>query len=164
MSGVGVNWLLFIEGALGSLVFSKSFFTCSSNLSSLNELLQQEPQHPAVVLLLQHPFAPNACVLHQVFNDENMIRQQQPQASALESAMISVKVTSLGWRLNRRACVMVRKWEGENLFVELLFAYLAVLCYVGGKVWWSLINGVYVRRQLKYRLLWLNRLCETLLS
>ena len=53
---VGINW------ALGSLVFSKSSFTCSSNLSSLNELLQQEPQHPAVVLLLQHPFAPNVSV------------------------------------------------------------------------------------------------------
>ena len=57
MFWVGINW------ALGSLVFSKSFFTCSSNLSSSNELLQQqEPQHPAVILLLQHPFAPNASV------------------------------------------------------------------------------------------------------
>jgi hypothetical protein len=65
MSGVGVNWSLFkfvIVGALGSLVFSMSFLTCSSNLSSLNELSQQEPQHPAVELLLQQPFAPNASV------------------------------------------------------------------------------------------------------
>jgi len=63
MSEVGANWSFLLMGALGSLVFSKSSFTCSSNLSSLKELLQQEPQHPAVVLLLQHPFAPNVSVV-----------------------------------------------------------------------------------------------------
>jgi len=85
MFWVGITW------ALGSLVFSKSFFTCSSNLSSSNELLQQQqgPQHPAVVLLLQHPFAPHACVLHQVFSDENKKKQQAPQILP-QSAMISV--------------------------------------------------------------------------
>ena len=53
---VGVNWPLFVS------VFSESSFICSSNLSSLNDLSKQEPQHPAVELLLQHPFAPNAPV------------------------------------------------------------------------------------------------------
>ena len=45
--------------ALGSLVFSKSFFTCSSNMSSSNDLPQQDPQHPALLFLLpQQPSAP----------------------------------------------------------------------------------------------------------
>ncbi len=44
-----ICWLLlFMLGtAFGSLVFSISFLTCSSKMSSSNDLLQQEPQQPA---------------------------------------------------------------------------------------------------------------------
>jgi hypothetical protein len=49
-------------GVFGSLVFSISLCSSLSKLSSLKDDLKQFPQHPDVVLLLKHPFAPHVTV------------------------------------------------------------------------------------------------------
>jgi len=67
-------------GALGSRVSWRSFLTCASNASS-SKPLQQEPQQPAVELLLQHPPAPYGVVPHHVLQAEKMQTQQQPQGN-----------------------------------------------------------------------------------
>lgn len=82
---VGTTIFLLSSGCFAFFVFSA--LELSSNGSESKDSEKHEPQHPALLLLLQHP---HLVVLHHGASAENNVVQQSPQQIAVQIPSVDI--------------------------------------------------------------------------